>query len=225
MLLASQTLLLEIDVQNDFCPAYGACGKPGALAVAEGCAVVEPLNALAVRLASAGGRVAATQDWHPPGHISFFSSHKGKKPGDIIETEKAKEQVLWPDHCLADSWGAAFHEGLDIAPVSLIVRKGLSACLDSYSAFFENDRKTTTGLDGWIKALGIKNIILGGLATDYCVYYSAIDSLELGFNTFIAEDCVRGVNVPEGSVALAVNDMKSRGVVFASSSRLMELIE
>ena len=216
-----RTLLLEIDVQNDFCPAYN--GNPdGALAVRDGCSVIAPLNALAAACAAVGGRVAATQDWHPAGHISFASSHAGKNPGDIIDLADVKGQVLWPDHCVQGSWGAAFHDELDLKPVALIIRKGFRAALDSYSAFFENDRSTSTGLEGTIKQMNIETVIIGGLATDYCVFYSAMDCRRLGFNTIIASDTVRGVDYPSGSAERAIAEMKAAGITFAGSQELME---
>ena len=216
-----KTLLLEIDVQNDFCPAYNG-NTDGALAVGDGCSVIAPLNALAAACAAAGGRVAATQDWHPTGHISFASSHTGKNPGDIIDLADVKGQVLWPDHCVQGSRGAAFHDDLDLKPLCLIIRKGFRAGLDSYSAFFENDRSTTTGLEGAIKQMNIETVIIGGLATDYCVFYSAMDCRRLGFNTIIASDAVRGVGYPPGSVEKAIAQMKAAGIAFADSRELME---
>jgi nicotinamidase/pyrazinamidase len=216
----TKTLLLEIDVQNDFCPAYSrGGGAVGALAVPDGTAVVKPLNALAVAVASAGGFVAATQDWHPEGHISFASSHPGKKTGDVINIA-GQAQGLWPDHCVQGSWGADFHAELDLKPAQLILRKGFRKGLDSYSAFFENDRKTSTGLEGWIRKLGIETVIIGGLATDYCVFFSAMDAKKLGFDTIIVEDGVRGVGLPAGSVEKAVAEMKASGIVFAASAEL-----
>jgi len=211
----SKTLLLEIDVQNDFCP------PDGALAVQDGDKVAEPLNALAAAVAGAGGRVAATQDWHPEGHSSFASAYPGKKSGDIIELADVPSQVLWPDHCVQGTRGAEFHNGLDLAPVSLIVRKGFRKGLDSYSAFFENDKTTPTGLEGWIRFLGIETVIIGGLATDYCVFYSVMDSVRLGFNTIVVSDAVRGVGFPAGSVEKAVAEMKAAGVVFAESAEII----
>ena len=211
---AARTLLLIIDVQNDFCPG-------GALAVNDGDAVVQPLNAIAKSLAAKGGRVAATQDWHPAGHISFASSHNGRNPGDVIDTSLVKGQVLWPDHCVQGTKGADFHDDLDLKSVSLIIRKGFRGELDSYSAFFENDKKTQTGLEGWIKSLGIETVIMGGLATDYCVFFSAMDCKHLGFNTIIACDAVRGVGFPEGSVEKAIAEMKDAGIIFAASQELI----
>jgi nicotinamidase/pyrazinamidase len=213
----TKTLLLEIDVQNDFCPESTRGG--GALAVPEGDAVIKPLNALAAAVAVAGGFVAATQDWHPAGHISFASSHSGKKPGDIINIA-GQDQGLWPDHCVQGEWGADFHSGLDLKPAHLIVRKGFRGGLDSYSAFFENDRKTSTGLEGWIRRLGIETVIIGGLAADYCVFFSAMDSKKLGFDTIIVNDAVRGVGLPAGSVERAAAQMRASGIAFAASDEL-----
>jgi nicotinamidase/pyrazinamidase len=216
----TKTLLLEIDVQNDFCPAYpGGGAGDGALAVPDGNAVVKPLNMLAAAIAGAGGFVVATQDWHPAGHISFASSHPGKKTGDVINTA-GQDQGLWPDHCVQGGWGADFHAEFDLKPAHLIVRKGYRIGLDSYSAFFENDRKTSTGLEGWIRRLGIETVIIGGLATDYCVFFSAMNSKKLGFDTIIVNDAVRGVGLPEGSVEKAVAQMKSSGIAFAASDEL-----
>ncbi|MDR2717630.1 MAG: bifunctional nicotinamidase/pyrazinamidase [Treponema sp.] len=208
------TLLLIIDVQNDFCPG-------GALAVQDGDGVIAPLNKLAAAFASAGGRVAVTQDWHPAGHISFASSHSGKNPGDIIDLDTVQGQVLWPDHCVRGTKGAAFHDKLNLDPVSLIIRKGFRAGLDSYSAFFENDRCTATGLEGGIKQMNIQTVIMGGLATDYCVFYSAMDCRRLGFNTIIVEDAVRGVGYPSGSVEKAVAQMRDSGIIFSDSEKLL----
>ena len=211
----AKTLLLIIDVQNDFCPG-------GALAVADGAAVVPPLNALSAALAARGGRTAATQDWHPQGHVSFASSHGDRNPGDVIDTDAVRGQALWPDHCVQGTNGAAFHEGLDLKPVSLIIRKGFRPGLDSYSAFFENDRCTAIGLEGGIKQMNIETVIIGGLATDYCVFYSAMDSRRLGFRTIVVSDAVRGVGIPEGSVENAISTMKSSGIEFISSTELLE---
>jgi len=213
----AKTLLLIIDVQNDFCPG-------GALAVNEGDAVVSPLNKLSAALAEKGGRVAATQDWHASGHISFASSHGGKKPNDVIDTPLVKQQVLWPDHCVQGASGADFHKDLDTKPVSVIIRKGIHKNIDSYSAFYENDRKTKTGLEGYLKSLGIKTVIIGGIATDYCVFYSAMDCKKLGFNTIIASDAVRGVGFPEGSVEKAIAEMKSKKIEFLTSQELLDKI-
>ncbi|MCL2138877.1 MAG: bifunctional nicotinamidase/pyrazinamidase [Treponema sp.] len=220
------SVLLEIDVQNDFCPSYASADgthfPDGALAVPDGGKVTGPLNRLAAFFASGGGRVAATQDWHPAGHISFASSHTGKRPGDIADCAEAPGQLLWPDHCVQGQAGAAFHSELDLKPVNLVVRKGFRKGLDSYSAFFENDRKTPTGLEGWIRSLGIETVIMGGLATDYCVFYSAMDAIKLGFNTIILDDAVCGVGYPEGSVEKAIAQMQAAGIRLADSAQIMQ---
>ena len=213
----AKTLLLIIDVQNDFCPG-------GALAVNDGDSVIAPLNAIAYALVEKGSRVAATQDWHPVNHISFASSHNGKNPGDVIDTPLVENQVLWPEHCVQGTDGADFHKGLDLTPVSMIIRKGFNKDLDSYSAFFENDRMTPTGLEGWIKSLDINTVIMGGLATDYCVFFSAMDSKNLGFNTIIASDAVKGVGIPKGSVKRAISAMKEAGIEFFSSNEILDII-
>ena len=210
-----KTLLLIIDVQNDFCPG-------GALAANEGDRVVAPLNDLSVFLAEKGGRVAATQDWHPRGHVSFASSYKSKNIGDSVDTSLVKGQTLWPDHCVQGTNGADFHKNLNLSPVSLIIRKGFRNELDSYSAFFENDRKTPTGLEGWIKSLGIETVIMGGLATDYCMFFSAMDCKKAGLKTIIASDAVRGVDFPTGSIEASVDEMTCNGIEFISSGELVK---
>jgi nicotinamidase/pyrazinamidase len=213
----NKTILLIIDVQNDFCPG-------GTLAVNNGDEVVKPLNELAKAISSVNGRVAVTQDWHPVNHISFASSHKDKNIGDTIDTELVKGQVLWPEHCVQGTNGADFHKDLNSGYFTMILRKGFRKKLDSYSAFFENDRETSTGLEGWLKTLEIENVIIGGLATDYCVFYSAMDSKNSGFKTIIASDAVRGVGFPEGSVESAVKTMKSSGIEFQTTAELIKNI-
>ena len=205
--------LIIIDVQNDFCPG-------GALAVENGDDVIEPVNRMASLFSAAGGRVVATQDWHPANHASFASSHEGKKPGETIDLGDVRGQVLWPDHCVRGSRGADFNGGLDLKPVNLIIRKGFRAALDSYSAFFENDRKTSTGLDGFLKALSIDTLVLGGLATDYCVLYSALDAAALGYKTIVAGDAIRGVGFPPGSVERAFTLFDEAGVIVAGSGEI-----
>lgn len=223
---ASKTLLLIVDVQNDFCPAYtsvsGEKYADGALAVNDGDAVIPPLNTLSKLIAHRNGKVAATQDWHPPGHVSFASSHNGKRAGEAVDTSLVKNQALWPDHCVQGTRGADFHEAIDLKLVSLIIRKGFRKELDSYSAFFENDRETSTGLNGWINSLGIETVIIGGLAADYCVFFSAMDCIKLGYETIIVQDAVHGVGIPEGSVENAVKTMKAAGVEFVASPELLE---
>jgi nicotinamidase/pyrazinamidase len=196
-----QSALIIIDVQNDFCPGYTASSgekrSPGALAIAQGHEVIPPLNTLADRLAHAGGTVIATADWHPHNHISFASAHPGKTPGQTLDLPTVKAQVLWHDHCVQETEGAQFHDTLRLTPVRLILRKGFRRDLDSYSAFFENDRTTPTGLAGFLNGLGITTLVLGGLATDYCVLYSALDAALLGYKTMVLPDAVRGADYPQ----------------------------
>jgi len=206
-----QSALIIIDVQNDFCPG-------GALGVNKGDEVIKPLNRLASFFCERAGRVVATQDWHPPNHVSFAASHTNKKPTDTVDLPMVKGQILWPNHCVQGSRGADFHETLDLEPVNLIIRKGFRSGLDSYSAFFENDRKTPTGLDGFLKALAIDTLVLGGLATDYCVLYSALDAAALGFKTIVAFDAIRAVGIPEGSEERAFKLLEEAGVIITESS-------
>ena len=223
-----KALLLEVDLQNDFCPAYmnsiGQLTPPGALAVNSGDKAIPVLNTLANAIIEGGGKVAASQDWHPATHISFASNHKGRQIGDIIEADNVEDQVLWPDHCIQGSWGAKFHESLDINPINLIIRKGFRTGLDSYSTFFENDRKTPTGLEGYLRGLGITHIIIGGLATDYCVFYSVVDAINLRFNVIVVSDAIYGVDYPKGSTANAVYAMEESGAVFLSSKEILHEI-
>ena len=191
--------LIVIDVQNDFCPG-------GALAVAEGDSVVPRINAMMAE----AGTVVLTQDWHPAGHGSFASSHEGKAPMETI-TLPYGEQVLWPDHCVQGSTGATFHPGLRTDPADLILRKGTNPAIDSYSAFFENDRSTPTGLDGWLRTRGITTVTLAGLATDFCVQFSALDAARLGFETEVALDACRGIDL-NGSMEEALTAMRAAGV-------------
>ena len=206
----SRSALVIIDVQNDFCPK-------GALEVKDGDGVIEPLNRLSALFGNRGGHVIATQDWHPSNHVSFASSHENKKPGDKVVLAGSGEQMLWPCHCVQGTTGADFHERLEKTSITLVIRKGFRTGLDSYSAFFENDRKTSTGLDGFLRALSIDTLVLGGLALDYCVLYSALDAAKLKFNTIIAGDAVRGVDIPSGSVEQALKLLSEAGVTITES--------
>jgi len=203
-----KSALLVIDVQRDFCPG-------GALEVRDGDAVVPVINRISREFAT----VVATRDWHPADHISFASSHPGKK---VLETVYIGgiTQVLWPAHCMAGSPGADFHPELDHAPISLIVHKGKNSGMDSYSAFFENDRKTSTGLAGWLRELGIQELAVCGLATDYCVKFSVLDALALGFQVRVVSDAVRGVDLPAGSADEALREMRERGASVMTSENL-----
>jgi nicotinamidase/pyrazinamidase len=197
--------LLIVDVQKDFCPG-------GALPVPRGDEVVPVINALMKDF----GSVIATQDWHPQGHISFASTHTGKASFDTVMVNGI-EQVLWPDHCVRGSPGAAFHPDLDWSRLHLILRKGLRPDLDSYSAFFENDRKTPTGLASYLREIGVDRLWVSGLAADVCVFYTAMDAVRLGFETVIIEDAVRGVDVPTGNVSRTRDKMKRAGIRFLCS--------
>ena len=192
-------VLIIVDVQNDFCPG-------GALAVPEGDAIIPIVNGLAARFRN----VVLTQDWHPHGHLSFASSHRGKKPFDNLTMDYGS-QVLWPDHCVQDTAGAAFHRALHAPHAALIVRKGFRRTIDSYSAFYENDRKTPTGLTGYLRERGLSRLFLAGLAFDFCVRYSAEDARRQGFDAFVIEDACRGIDV-DGSVAATRNSLAAIGV-------------
>jgi nicotinamidase/pyrazinamidase len=192
-------VLLIIDVQNDFCPG-------GALGVGDGDAVVPVINRLAERF----DHMVLTQDWHPLGHSSFATSHPGASPFDSVVLPYG-QQTLWPDHCVQGTAGAAFHPQLAIDRAELIVRKGFRRQIDSYSAFFENDRRTPTGLAGYLRDRGLRRVFLAGLATDYCVHYSAVDARRLGFDTVLVEAGCRAIDL-SGSLAAAWAGMAAAGV-------------
>ncbi len=200
-------ILLVIDLQNDFCPG-------GALAVPEGDAVVPVAN----RLAAAFPHLLLTQDWHPPGHTSFASSHPGRQPFETIEVAYGA-QTLWPDHCIQGSAGAEFHPDLEVAGAELIIRKGYDPEIDSYSAIYENDRRTATGLTGYLRTRGFTRLYMAGLATDYCVHYSAVDAVREGFEVVVIEDACRAIDL-EGSLAAARSAMIEAGARFIDSTAL-----
>jgi nicotinamidase/pyrazinamidase len=194
--------LIVVDVQNDFCPG-------GALAVPGGDEIVPGINALMAEFAA----VILTQDWHPADHASFASQHAGKAPMEIVEMPYGP-QVLWPDHCVQGSPGAAFHSGLDTDRADLVLRKGFRRGIDSYSAFFENDRATPTGLEGYLATRGISRLTMVGLATDFCVSYSALDAARLGFAVTVRESLCRAIDL-DGSLAAAREGMRAAGVRLA----------
>jgi nicotinamidase/pyrazinamidase len=191
--------LIVIDVQNDFCPG-------GRLAVARGDEIVGPINAI---LPNFGLRVF-TQDWHPDAHSSFASSHPGAAPFETVEMPYGL-QVLWPDHCTMGSEGAAFHPDLDVDAAHLVFRKGFDPAVDSYSAFFENDHQTPTGLEGYLRSRGIEAVTLVGLATDFCVNFSAVDAARLGFRVRVIESLCRAIDL-DGSLDAARDQMRNAGV-------------
>lgn len=200
--------LLVIDVQNDFCPK-------GALAVPKGDEVVPVVNRLIPRFA----HVLLTQDWHPPGHRSFASAHAGKRPFETTELSYGT-QVLWPDHCVQGTEGADFRRDLQYGKAELIIRKGFRLEINSYSAFFENDRRTPTGLSGYLRTRGFKRLFMAGLATDFCVNYSAVDGAALGFEVVVLEDGCRAIDLA-GSLAAAKDAMTKAGVTLATSGAVL----
>jgi nicotinamidase/pyrazinamidase len=192
-------VLVIVDVQNDFCPG-------GALAVPEGDRVVPEIN----KLIGDHEHVVVTQDWHPAGHSSFASQHHGRAPFETIEVAYGP-QILWPDHCIQGTSGAEFHRDLDWTKAELLIRKGFRPDIDSYSAFFENDHRTPTGLGGYLKERGFTAVVLAGLATDFCVHYSAMDARKLGFEVTVIERACRGIDL-DGSLAAARRQWADAGV-------------
>jgi nicotinamidase/pyrazinamidase len=206
--LEENIALIIVDMQNDFCPG-------GALAVPEGDEIVPVINKLSYKFK----RIIATQDWHPPNHVSFALNHPGKKEFDIINYEGI-EQVLWPKHCVPGTEGAEFNPGLNAEKFDLILRKGNNPKIDSYSAFRENDKKTLTGLEGYLKNLNVKRTYFCGLALDYCVFYSSMDSKELGFETYVIIDGTKGIDSPEGNIEESLNVMRKKGIEIVESNDL-----
>jgi len=193
--------LILVDLQNDFMPG-------GALPVAEGDEVVPAAN----RLMSQFDLVVATQDWHPAGHGSFAASHDGRSVGEVIELN-GLQQVLWPVHCVQDTPGAELHPGLSTDRIARLVRKGADPSIDSYSGFFDNARRRATGLEEYLKQQGVRELHVVGLATDYCVKFTALDATSLGFETHILEEACRGVDLTPGDVAAALREMREAGVI------------
>ena len=204
----TETALLVIDVQNDFCPG-------GALAVPEGDQVIDPINRLLPRFSAK----VFTQDWHPKPHTSFASNHKNKEIYENISLPYG-EQVLWPDHCVQGTSGAEFHKDLITDQADLIIRKGFRKEIDSYSAFFENDRETSTGLNGYLSSRNITKIVCAGLATDFCVYFSAVDAKKLGYQVTVLLDASRAIDL-DGSLDKALGKMQSRGIVLTTTEELL----
>lgn len=192
--------LVVVDVQNDFCPC-------GTLPVPRGDEVVPVVNGLLHRYAL----VVASQDWHPPDHVSFATNHPGKKPLDVVEVA-GQEQVLWPKHCVQGSWGADFHQDLDTRAFRLIVRKGTDPAVDSYSAFRDNRQDKSTGLAGFLRELGVTRVAVVGLATDYCVQATAKDAVALGFAAAVLLPACRAVDQPPGRLQAVLQELRSAGV-------------
>ena len=199
MELVLSNALLVIDVQNDFCPN-------GALPVSQGDLIIQPINAVMDNF----NIVVLTQDWHPAGHKSFASSYENKKPFDSVEMFYGT-QILWPDHCIQGSMGASFHSSLNLERADIIIRKGSNPAVDSYSAFFENDKVTPTGLHGYLKNRKVTDLTLVGLATDFCVAFSALDAAKLGYSVTVRLDMTRAID-NDGSLNSAIDKMSRAGV-------------
>ena len=207
MKITSGDVLIVIDVQNDFCPG-------GALAVPDGDAVIAPIQRVAERFE----HIVLTQDWHTPDHYSFASAHAGKKPYEQIELSYGM-QTLWPEHCMQGTWGAEVHEELKLMRAELILRKGFHRTIDSYSAFFENDHTTATGLGGYLKERGFRRVFLAGLAYDFCVGYSALDARRLGFEAVVMKDACRAIDL-NGSAAAMEREFAKAGVEVMNTADL-----
>lgn len=201
--------LLIVDVQNDFCPG-------GSLAVEDADEIISVINGLEQSFQV----IVATQDWHPDNQISFASSHPDAIPYEFIDVQGI-EQVLWPDHCIQGTWGAEFHKDLNTLPIGLIVRLGMNRDFDAYSAFMENDRHTRTGLEGYFRSRQIANLYICGLAMDFCVFYSAMDAVGFGFNTYVIMDATRGIDVPTNNINRALDSMEQAGVHLIKTSEMM----
>jgi nicotinamidase/pyrazinamidase len=207
-MIGANDVLLVVDVQNDFCPG-------GRLAVPKGDEVVPLVN----RLARQFSHVVLTQDWHPERHHSFASAHPGRKPFEVISLSYGP-QVLWPDHCIQGSPGAEFHKGLQIPHAALVLRKGHRHNIDSYSAFYENDHKTVTGLTGYLRAHELKRVVLAGLAFDFCVRYSAEDASREGFQAIVVEDACRAIDI-DGSLNQTRESFARSGIQTVTSSAIL----
>lgn len=207
--VTKDSALIVIDVQNDFCPG-------GSLAVEGGDKVIPVINKLTPEFPL----VVATKDWHPADHISFASQHN-EEPGTVIEVQGDKT-VLWPEHCVQGSNGAEFRSSLDTRYINLVLHKGTKRDLDSYSAFFENDHKTPTGLEHYLKGLGFSKLFVVGLAEDVCVYFTATDARRVGFEVAVISDATRGVDMPEGNLDKARKEMADQGVRYIQSKEILQ---
>ena len=204
--------LIIVDMQNDFMPG-------GNLPIEDGGLLVDDINQLSEIFRKKGSKIFITQDWHPINHKSFASQHKGKLPGDIFQSEGIGP-VLWPDHCIQGSEGAKFHKNLDISHANAIIKKGINPLVDSYSGFFENDKKSKKELDLRLKSYNINRIFICGLALDYCCYYTAIDGVNLGYEVFFLIDLTKGIDNPSGSIIESLLNMINKEVKFANKSSL-----
>jgi nicotinamidase/pyrazinamidase len=204
---APMKALVIVDVQNDFCPG-------GALPVPEGDRVVDCIN----RIQPGFDLVVATQDWHPADHGSFAANHPGRRPGEQIELA-GLPQILWPVHCVQGTPGAELHPGLDCPRIARVFRKGADPSVDSYSGFFDNGRRSSTGLDEYLKGQGVTDVYICGLATDYCVKATALDAVGLGFKTYLVEDACRGVELRPGDVRKSIDMVRKQGVIIIQADQ------
>ena len=211
--LSKNDALLIIDMQNDFMPG-------GALPVEEGDQIIDNINKVAEIFKKNNGIVVLTQDWHPENHMSFASSHVDKDPSEEFQTEGISPK-LWPDHCVQGSKGANFHDKLRVNLAHAIIRKGYNANVDSYSGFIENDKKSETGLAGFLKSLNIKRLFICGLALDYCCYFTALDGLDFGFMVYFLVNLTRGIDLPPGNISKSLQDMRDKGIKFSTKDNLI----
>lgn len=200
--------LIVVDIQNDFIPG-------GSLPVDDGDQIIVGINEVAQIFHSNHAPVILTQDWHPIGHKSFASAYPGKQPGDEYQTE-AIGPVLWPDHCVQDTYGAKFHKDLKTPFARAIIRKGTNPEIDSYSAFLENDKKSETGLAGLLKGLKVERVFVCGLALDYCCFFSAMDAVDFGFEVYLIVDLTRGIDLPPGNISQSLKNMSTKGIKFVN---------
>ena len=211
--LSKQDALIIVDMQNDFMPG-------GALPVDEGDQIIDSINYVAEIFKKNNGIIVLTQDWHPDNHMSFASSHPGKDPGEEFQSEGIGP-ILWPDHCIQGSQGAKFHDKLKVTLAHAIIRKGYNPKVDSYSGFIENDKKSETGLAGYLKALKIKRIFICGLALDYCCYFTSLDGFDFGFEVYFLVNLTRGIDLPPGNISKSLQHMRDKGIKFATKDNLI----
>ena len=211
--LDNTNALLIVDMQNDFMPG-------GALPVDEGDQVIDSINQISDIFKVNNGKIILTQDWHPNNHKSFASSYNNKKPGDEYQSDGIGP-VLWPDHCVQGTKGAQFHDKLNIDLAHAIIRKGFNPEVDSYSGFIENDKKSETGLKGYLNSLKIKKIFICGLALDYCCYFTALDGIDFGFEVYFLVNLTRGIDLPPGNISISLQQMKDKGIKFVTKDTLI----
>ncbi len=213
MQIDNTNALLIVDMQNDFMPG-------GALFVEEADQIVDNINQIAEIFKNNNGKIILTQDWHPKNHKSFASSYNNKNPGEEYHSDGIGP-VLWPDHCVQGTKGAQFHDNLNIDLAHAIIRKGFNPEVDSYSGFIENDKKSETGLRGYLNSLNIKRIFICGLALDYCCYFTALDGINFGFEVYFLVNLTRGIYLPPGNISKSLQDMKDKGIKFATKDNLI----